>query len=568
MSVDCIIIGYNETPFETYEALLRTYGTQSEAYRDLRLSFVDVEGEPATFVELLNAARRRAAPEAPDVAPYESGAIPNLAAAYLTTFVRRHGFTADYVNLFQSEKDKLAALLAQQPLCVAITTTFYVINLPVTEMVQFIRASNPSVPVVVGGPLVANHVRRFAEAPSGVERTPSPVVRVSDELESALADIDADIYVVEGQGELTLTRVLECLRRGATLADVPNLVYREAGAYWQTAKEPEQNDLDASRIDWSGLSEGPLGRTIQLRTARSCAFSCAFCNYPERAGRLTLAHVDSVRDELDSIRRRGDVMNVVFIDDTFNVPLARFKDVCRLMIAERYGFEWYSYFRCSNADLEAFDLMAESGCKGVFLGIESGSPTILKNMSKAATAEKYEEGIRQLRARDILTFGSFILGFPGETHDTVRETEDFIRRTRPDFYRVQLWYCEAGTPIERQRAKYHITGDGFVWEHATMDSLTAMDHIERLFLSVRESEWLPQWSFDFWIIPYLRGEGMSREQFTQFMRRANRLLAIQVASMNARERETQQTRCLDELVRLFDAKTAARATGQWSGNAS
>ncbi len=84
----------------------------------------------------------------------------------------------------------------------------------------------------------------------------------------------------------------------------------------------------------------------------------------------------------------------MFIDDTFNVPLPRFKDLGRLMIQEQYNFNWFSYFRCSNSDEEAFDLMAKSGCKGVFLGIESGSPSILKNMNKAATIERYAEGTK------------------------------------------------------------------------------------------------------------------------------------------------------------------------------
>ena len=89
----------------------------------------------------------------------------------------------------------------------------------------------------------------------------------------------------------------------------------------------------------------------------------------------------------------GNIQNVVFIDDTFNVPLPRFKDICRLMIRKNYRFNWFSYFRCSNSDEEAIDLMARSGCKGVFLGIESGSPHILQAMNKAATIEKYADGI-------------------------------------------------------------------------------------------------------------------------------------------------------------------------------
>ena len=104
--------------------------------------------------------------------------------------------------------------------------------------------------------------------------------------------------------------------------------------------------------------------------------------------------------------------------------------------------------------------MAKSGCKGVFLGIESGSPTILKNMNKAATIERYAEGIKMLKARGITTFGSFILGFPGETDTTVAETIDFIRSNKPDFYRAQM-LNEPGTPIHLEKDKYQIKGEGF-----------------------------------------------------------------------------------------------------------
>ena len=549
MSIDCVIIGYNDPPFDEYERLVRSYGADSEAYRDLRNSFVDVDGAPRTYVELLNDARQHAA-DGVSIPTLHSGSVPNLAAAYLTAFLRRAGFAAEYINLFQVERARLLRYLEQGPLCVAITTTFYVINAPVIEMVDFIRSHNRTTKIVVGGPLVANHARRFG-APNREVNPGTPGSRVSAELEAALGELGADVYVVEAQGEATLSRIVERLRRGASLEDVPNLIYADRGRHFRTAVEPEQNDMDDVAIDWFALSQQSLGRTIAMRTARSCAFHCAFCNYPGRAGKLSLASVDTIKRELDSIRRRGDVHNVVFIDDTFNVPLERFKRICRLMIDENYGFEWYSYFRCGNADREAFDLMARSGCRGVFLGIESGSPSVLKLMNKAASIEDYEKGIGELKARGILTFASFLVGFPGETDDTVRETSDFISRSAPDYYRAQLWYLEAGTPIDRRRAELAIEGDGFIWSHRTMDSLTASDHIERMFLSVRESTWLPQWSFDFWIIPYLVGEGIAPDRLRRFVRHANKLLALQMASVDDAQRRAGAERQIGELVRLF-----------------
>jgi p-methyltransferase len=533
--LDCVAIGYNELPFERYENFLRTYGEDSEAYRDLKFSFVDLGGRKLDYVGLLNYARQQArAPhdQPPASSEFKSGDIPNLAAVYLTNFLRKRGHRAGYINLFQSEKERLAECLAADPLCVAITTTFYVVNLPVHEMVEFIRAHNPEVKIIVGGPLIANHARN----------------NQGDSFGAALADLGADIYVIEGQGEATLARIVECLKNGESLSGVPNIAYLEGGRLQRTAAVPENNSLDENFIDWRAFRAETTGATVQTRTARSCAFKCSFCNYPARAGALTLTSLDVLERELDSMHALGGVRNVVFIDDTFNVPFPRFKEICRLMIRKNYRFNWFSYFRCSNSDEEAIELMAESGCKGVFLGIESGSPTILTNMNKSATVEKYAKGIEMLRRYGILTFGSFIIGFPGETDETVAETTDFIRTTRPDYYRAQMWYCEPGTPIQHERLKYDINGEGFVWSHATMDSLEAMDHIDRMFLTLDQSLWLPQWSFDFWIIPYLLGRGLSLEQFREFMTQAQKLLRLEIASVPEREKERMQQEYLHNII--------------------
>src|SRR5262249_42750100 len=144
------------------------------------------------------------------------------------------------------------------------------------------------------------------------------------------------------------------------------------------------------------------------------------------------------------------------------------------------------------------------------------------------------------RRRGIMTFGSFIVGFPGETEETVRETIDFIRENKPDYYRAQMWYCEPGTPIQHQREKYDINGEGFVWSHATMDSLMAMDLIDQMFLSVHESIWLPQWPFDFWVVPYLMGRGISLDRFKSFMFQAHKLLALEIASVPEHQKKVAQ----------------------------
>ena len=531
--LDCIVIGYNELPFERYEKILCGHGADSEAYRDLKFSFVELEGHKYNYADLLNHVIGLAKPDAQGLQPFRSGAIPNLAAAYLANYLRRRGFGVEIVNLFQDEKDWLLRCLERKPRCIAITTTLYVVNFPVNDMVQFIRQHDRDVKIVVGGPLVSNHARNYQ----------------GRDFEAALDDMGADIYVIEGQGESALSQIVAALGRGGDLSAVPNLAYHDNGCYRTTGPSPENNSMDENYIDWRGFSEMDLGPTLQTRTARSCAFNCAFCNYPTRAGKLTLAGLETIERELDSMAARRNVQNVVFIDDTFNVPLKRFKDICRLMIRKEYGFNWFSYFRCSNSDPEAIDLMAQSGCKGVFLGIESGSPTILKNMHKAAKVDQYLQGIGLLKEHGILTFGSFILGFPGETPNTIEETQRFVEQSGLDYFRTQLWYNEMGTPIQKRKDEFDIFGEGFVWEHATMDSMEAMDHIERVFLGTKGPTWLPQWSFDFWIIPYLMGRGISLSQFRAFTEECQKLLALEIAYVPPAQKNRLQARHLSELTR-------------------
>jgi len=521
--LDCLVIGYYEPAFGEYEALIRQFGERSEAYRDLRYSFVDMDGAKLDYTGLLNYAYDAThAPRATVAKPtFLSGVIPNLAAVYLCAFLRRQGLAAEYVNLVAYDVERLRAYMEMKPTCVAITTTFYVLDHSVKEIVRIIRTHDSAVPIVVGGPLIANHFRQHHDLPSTLGRKAHV-----DPLGYALKGMGGDIYVVESQGEMTLSRLVRCLAEGRSPSTVPNTAYFEGDRLCVSPAVPEQNALDENIILWDQWSGASLGATIQTRTARICSFACAFCNYPTRAGKLALASVEAVGRELDSIQRVGGVKNVVFIDDTFNVPLPRFKQLCRLMKQRQYGLDWFSYLRCSNIDAEAVELMAQSGCRGVFLGIESGSSAVLRNMNKSATPEKYATGISMLRHHGILTFGSFIAGFPGETETTIEETYEFLEQHRPDYYRMQLWYCEPGTPIERQREQYGIVGQGFTWNHRTMNSHQAMDHIQAIFRSVRQSAWLPQWSFDFWIIPYLFGKGLTADQFGAFMASANELLAL------------------------------------------
>lgn len=500
-TIDCLFIGHNEMSFFDYEGKVKEMGTNSGAYRDLSKNFLLYNTKPYHASEVFNLFCRGEENNTPAIEPLNIGETFNLAIAYLGTWLHRRGMTFDFVNSFQDEKEELAEKLRRgNVLTVGIITTLYVSVFPVLEIVEFIRKHNADVKIIIGGPFVSNQVRTLA----GLE------------LEYTLNSIGADVYVNSSQGETTLVNIIRALKENASLDRVNNIYYKTSEGYASTPLEIENTVLAENMVDWS-LFADRTGRFTNVRTAISCPFSCSFCGFPEHAGKYQVTPVEAVEEELNRVQALGTVESVQFIDDTFNVPPKRFTEILKMLKRNRYSFSWHSHFRCQFATRETVELMKEAGCDGVFLGIESGSDQILRNMNKEATVEKYLKGVELLKEYDILTYGSFIIGFPGETEQTVAETEAFIRESGIQFFRTQLWYCDTMTPIWKQRDKYEIEGSHFEWKHRTMDSNTASDIVDRIFKTVEEPIWVPQYNFECDGIFHLLHRGLSLEQVKTFL---------------------------------------------------
>ena len=502
--LDCILVGPHEMDFDAVEQATRSMGERSGAYRVLKTNSVRFRGRRMPYYDMLNQLMGEATGRPSRLHVCE---LPSLAICHLKTWLHRAGLTTAEINFFTTGKARLADLLAEEPTAVAVSTTFYVDNDAVTEIVRFVREnSRADTKIIIGGPHVMNICKNYDE----------------ESQDFIFSQIGADFYICDSQGENSLAQLLHALRskRVGDVGKVPNLIYANGGgSFRRTLRVIENNSIEDSVVDWSLFDKDFYTPTVQLRTARSCSFSCAFCQYPSLGGPLSLNSLESVERQLRHFAEAG-VQNVVFIDDTFNVPFPRFKKLCRMMIKNGFDFNWYSFFRCGNSDDEAFDLMAESGCKGVFLGIESGDNRILKNMNKSASAEKYRNGIGKLKERGILSMASLIVGFPGETKETITNTMNFIEETAPTFYRAELYYHYAGVPIHQQAAEYGIKGTGYRWKHNSMEWEEACEWVETMYRTIGSSLIMPGYMFDFWSIPYLLGSGMSTDRLKEFMRTA------------------------------------------------
>jgi radical SAM PhpK family P-methyltransferase len=503
--LDCVVVGFYEHQYGEELAKRKESSRESGAYAYVLGQLVPYRGRRIPYMELFNLAAKQATGHDPNLNLAET---PNLGVVVLTSFLRKRGLQVEPINFFNREREKLASLLALSPNAVAITTTYYEDPEPIRRLIEFIRTYDEKTKIIIGGPYIFNLCQNATV----------------EEQEEAFREMNADVYIFDSQGELTLSRVLAELRKPKPrLERIPNLVYPDGAGFERNGREAESNDMDEIAVDWSSFDPSFYAPFAPMRTARSCAYSCAFCSYPQLAGPLKLASLAVVENELRYLHEHG-VEYLNFIDDTFNVPLPRFKNILRTMIRNDLRFKWYSYFRCANADDETFDLMRDSGCVGVFLGIESGDQAVLSAMNKHATTAKYRVGIQKLKERGIPTFVSMIIGFPGETRDTTQRTIDFLSETAPSFFAAELYWHSKALPVHQDREKYRLVGEGYSWSHSTMDWREAAELSLDVYRKVRGPVIMPTYTFSIDAVPYLMSKGFSLDAITRFAGAAGEML--------------------------------------------
>jgi len=219
-----------------------------------------------------------------------------------------------------------------------------------------------------------------------------------------------------------------------------------------------------------------------------------------------------------------------------------------MMIGENFDFTWSTYARASALTPKMVKLMKRAGCEFVNMGIESGSQTILDNMDKHLKRDGIIEAIKRLNDHGIYGEGGFILGYPGETPDTFKETVDLINSSRLPFYQPNLFYYSKDMLVNEDRETFGLTGLGLSWRHHTMDSAEAsqlmvdmVDIIEHGFNEPQVSVWET--------FRLLRGEGYSPEEIYALLK-LKRSLKLTVESALPRQGVSPQA---EEILKRIEA---------------
>lgn len=430
----------------------------------------------------------------------------NAAIAYLGTYLSRREITFDYINSFEDEKELLINKLKKNTLLVAISSTFCEDIEKLIEIVKFVKKYNKDCKFVIGGTFITYTINQYNE----------------NERNIVMRRINSDFYIYSFFGESTLVNLIKALKYNGNVNEIDNLYYKNDNKYMINNIAEEKNILEDNMVDWL-LFADRLGIYVPVRTAISCPYKCAYCSFPKYGGKYQTVSIRSIENELDTIAKIGKTGIVHFVDDCFNKPATRFKEILNMLVRNKYPFKWHSFLKCEDIDDDTIYLMKKSGCLGVLIGIESGSPEMLKRMNKSIDLEHIKKTVEKLNKANIVTYALFIVGFPGETLDTVRKTIHYIEELKPTFYALSPWYCNINAPIYDEREKYKIEGKNYNWSHCTMDFKTARSLSLEMFFSIKNSTML---TLNYTYMFQLLYNGVGLEEIKEIVRKGNNDLII------------------------------------------
>ncbi len=348
--------------------------------------------------------------------------VAPLALDYLAHALRESQFEVDILDLcfaVDISREVEEYFAANQVLAIAVTLrnaddTFFVTQdfclTRYKEVVDHLKA-HTSAPIILGG--------------SGFSIMPQDIL--------SYHNVDLGIW---GEGEYSLPLLLNKIAANEAYDDVPGLIYRSQGELRATPptyldlsriSAPERSAVDNYRY----FVEGGMGN---IETKRGCPKDCIYCVDPVGKGKkLRLRSPQSVSDEIEALLEMG-IDHLHFCDSEFNIPEQHARDICLEMAARGLGdkLRWYTYATPAGFSQELAALFRKAGCIGVNFGVDSGCDSMLHSLGRDFSVEDLSQTADACRNEGIVSMFDLLLGGPGETRQSLRETIETMKRISPN----------------------------------------------------------------------------------------------------------------------------------------
>jgi len=262
-----------------------------------------------------------------------------------------------------------------------------------------------------------------------------------------------DIGIV-GEGENSVLELLEGIEKGGDISNIAGLVIRTKEGIKLTPPRALIDDLDTLPLpawhllpDYIQTYQPTLSRKSRLPsayivTSRGCPCQCSFCNNIVHGRTFRSYSVDYIMKMVAYMVGAYKVRDLTIYDENLALKKERIIDFCHRMISANYDLTWSCDARVDSIDEEIAGLMYKAGCRSIWFGMESGNAEILRRYNKRIKLEDSENAVNLTKRYKIRASGSFIIGGPGETRDTIKDTLHFAKRIGLDYF-IPYYY----TPI-------------------------------------------------------------------------------------------------------------------------
>jgi len=299
---------------------------------------------------------------------------------------------------------------------------------------------------------IASELKNLPDKPLLVAGGPFP----TSEPERFFDEFDV---IVLGEGEITMLELVVGYLAGNDLSGIKGIVLIKNGKVISKSQRDYINNIDSIPHPARDLYENQKYKEYWVKkfgypctpiiTTRGCPYNCDYCARPVFGNRYRERSYHDVISEIEEVLALG-YSRIWFSDDVFTLNKKRIVDMCEEIERRGLLFKWDCLCRVDNVDLELFRVMRRAGCTRVFFGIESGDERVLKNMKKSFTVDQAEKAVRMAKGAGISVGTFFMIGYPGETEETILRTIRFSSSLPSDYLSYTLPYPLPGTELYKR----------------------------------------------------------------------------------------------------------------------
>jgi anaerobic magnesium-protoporphyrin IX monomethyl ester cyclase len=275
--------------------------------------------------------------------------------------------------------------------------------------------------------------------------------------EETLTASPAVDIVIRGEGDAAVIELLHTLEENHSPESVAGISYRVEKKVVHTTDRTSSVAMDSlpfpayHLLPWKKYKpHPPHGMAMPFAamvTSRGCPYHCAYCSKPVFGSRFRAQSPERVVEEMAYLKRKFGVKEIAFYDDSFTLDKKRVHAIAATIIDKGLKIAWTCETRVNLVDEELLRHMNQAGCYAVAYGIESASPEIIRTLQKDITLEQVNKAVRDSHEAGLQVIGYFMLGSPGETTETIRQTIDFAKKLKVDFAQFSVTTPFPGTDL-------------------------------------------------------------------------------------------------------------------------